>query len=270
MNFTNKIALILVSTAKEYFSMQVDLCLAKYFNNKVSKNKKIDLFVFFNQGEESDYSDLLKLKSHKNINNIFIKSHKLSFLEDIYLKNVNEMGTFKDIPKLGGSAGANNLFFDSMIPLCDSDYDNLLMIESDTQPIQDYWLDKILNYCRNHDFLIAGSTYKGGTKTPTFQAWTGHLNGVAIYKCNAMLALLLNYVKKLIASEVSSGATKFLNFDCAIHQLCCSLEGRKYFAPKVIDTDIISNYSLPSDKKTSITSVLEKHPQTIILHKKWN
>lgn len=268
MNYTNKLALVLLTTAKEYYSGAVDSCLQKYLESKPSKDKKIDLFIFFNQGQESEYSELLKLKSHKNINNVFIKSHKLSFLDDIYIKNPAEFKNFKDIPRLGGSSGANNLFLKSMISLCEKHYDDFLMIETDTQPLKNHWVDRILDFCLYNDFLIAGSTYKGSAKLPTFQAWTGHLNGVAIYKCDSFLKLLLQYTEKLIESEISNQTTKFLSFDCAIHQLCCSLEGGKYFASKVINTDIISNYSLPSDRKTSIKNVLEKHPQTIILHKK--
>jgi hypothetical protein len=268
MNYTNKLALVLLTTAKEYYSGAVDSCLEKYLESKPSKDKKIDLFIFFNQGQESEYSKLLKLKSHKNINDVIIKSHKLSFLDDIYVRSPCEFKKFKDIPRLGGSSGANNLFFKSMISLCERYYDDFLMIETDTQPVKNYWIDKILDFCVYNDFLIAGSTYKGPSKLPTFQAWTGHLNGVAIYKCDPLLKLLLQYTEKLIESEISQKTTNFLSFDCAIHQLCCSLCGKKYFASKVIDTNIISNYSLPSDKKTSIKSVLKQHPQTIILHKK--
>lgn len=270
MNYTNKLALVLLTTVKEYYSGAVDACLEKYLESKPSKDKKIDLFIFFNQGQESEYSKLLKLKSHKNINDVFIKSHKLSFLDDIYVRNPSEFKKFKDIPRLGGSSGANNLFFKSMTSLCEKHYDDFLMIETDTQPVKNYWIDKILDFCVYNDFLIAGSMYKGSAKLPTFQAWTGHLNGVAIYKCDPFLKLLLKYAERLIESEICNQTTNFLSFDCAIHQLCCSLEGRKYFASKVIDTNIISNYSLPLDKKISIKSVLEKHPQTIILHKKWN
>ena len=78
MNFTKNLALVLINTQKEYLSGDTHRCLDNYFINTPSINKKIDLYIFFNQGEESEYSDLLKYKQHKNVNDVIIKSHQLS------------------------------------------------------------------------------------------------------------------------------------------------------------------------------------------------
>lgn len=276
MNFTKNLALVLINTQKEYLSGDTHRCLDSYFSNTPSINKKIDLYIFFNQGEESEYSDLLKYKQHKNVNDVIIKSHQLSDFEDLYArtpKELKEMNLAKT-PPLGGSSGPNNLFFNSMIPLTKKSYRDYLMIEPDTQPIQDNWIDKILQFCDDEKFLVAGSLYRGKANLYTFAHWSGHLNGVAIYRNARMLKVLLKYAKALIEKETELTENAFLSFDVAMHQLRCTLSGQKHFnnrnSPEnhLLDCPIISNYSLPVDADTTIDSVKKEYPQTIILHKK--
>ena len=124
MNFTKNLALVLINTQKEYLSGDTHRCLDSYFSNTPSINKKIDLYIFFNQGEESEYSDLLKYKQHKNVNEVFVKSHRLSDFEDLYARTPKELKAMNlpKVPSLGGSSGPNNLFFNSMIPLTEKSY----------------------------------------------------------------------------------------------------------------------------------------------------
>ena len=276
MKYTNKLSVVLLATQKEYDSGLVKKCLDRYFQTDASTDKSIDLFIFLNNGGEQKYIDLLEYKNCKNVNEVYIKPHDLQGIDDLYLRTPQELqqANLDKVPPLGGSNGANNLFFDSMIPLMREHYRDFLMIECDTFPIADYWIDRMIGYCDNHTFMIAGSTYKGKQKLPIFEAWTGHLNGVAIYRRSDALADFFRLSKKTIAYKVINNKNHFISFDVGMHAFLGTLNGRKYFNNPslphnyLIDCPIISNFSLPVDAGTTIESVKKQYPQTIILHKK--
>ena len=276
MKHTTQLSIVLLATQKEYQSGYVTACLDKYFKTNASVDKKIDLHIFFNKGEESDYNDLLDYQNCENVNEVKIKSHNLQGVDDLYLRTPQELqqANLDKVPLLGGSNGANNLFFDSMIPLMQENYRDFLMIECDTFPITDYWIDRMIGYCDNHTFMIAGSTYKGKLKLPDFEFWTGHLNGVAIYRASSNLSTFFELSKKTIQYLVSSNQNHFVSFDVGMHHFAHTKIGRKYFNDRniqqnnLIDSPIISNYSLPQDTECSIEDIKKEHQQTIILHKK--
>lgn len=274
MNFTDNLVVVLLATLKEHKKGQVKTCLEKCFNCRASEDKKIDLYIFFNK--PGDYGSLLEYKNYENVNDVKIICHNLQGLDDLYARTPEELRLMNlpQIPDLGGSAGANNLFYDSMIPMCDTKYKNCLMLETDSYPVVNNWIDGILDYCHNNQFLIGGSIYKGNQPLYKFGAWTGHVNGVAIYRICSELKILLRCSRRLIQCEVSSGAEDFISFDCALHLFSCSLDGIKFFRNRklpqnhIIDTDIITNHSLEKDQDTSVEEILKDHPRTIILHKK--
>jgi len=276
MNFTNKLSIVLLATQKEYNAGLVASCLDGYFKTDASVNKKIDLHIFFNKGEESNYNDLLEYKNCKNVNEVKIKSHNLQGVDDLYLRTPKEMreANLSKIPPLGGSNGANNLFFDSMIPLMQENYRDFLMIECDTKPVQSNWIDGVIKYCDQNVFMIAGSTYLGKQQLPIFEAWTGHLNGVAIYRSSQNLRSFLQLSKKNIAYKVASNKNHFVSFDVGMHSFLGSLTGRRHFnnpsipQNRLLDCPIISNYSLAIDSDTSVNDIKAKYPETIILHQK--
>ena len=276
MKHTTQLSIVLLATQKEYQSGDVTACLDKYFKTNASVDKKIDLHIFFNKGEESDYNDLLDYENCENVNEVKIKSHKLEGLEDLYIRTPQEFKKFHtpEVPALGASSGPNNLFFNSMIPLMDNAYRDYLMIECDTYPIKDLWLDQIISYCDNAVFMIAGSTYLGKHQFPHFDTWTGHLNGVAIYRSSKNLSIFLTFAKKTIIHYVTNHHNPFVSFDVAMHYFSATLLGRQFFNNRnmpfnqLIDCPIISNYSLPDDFSTSTEEVKQKYPETIILHKK--
>lgn len=276
MKFFNQLVVVLLNTQREYLAGHTHKCLDAFFKTTASIDKKIDILIYFNKGDTSQYNDLLEYKDCANVNDIKIYSHQLSDLDDLYARTPKELKKMKlqKMPNLGGSAGPNNLFFNTMTSLVGSEYRDLLMLEPDTQPIQDRWIDKILEYCDSEKFLVAGSCYRGNQDLYTFGEWTGHLNGVAIYRNSPMLGLLLKYSKSLIEHEVELLSNNFISFDVAMHTFSCTLSGRKHFNNRdlphnqLIDCSIISNYSLPQDAGTTIESVKKEHPQTIILHKK--
>jgi hypothetical protein len=276
MTHSNKLCLVLLATSKEYRSGEVHKCLDSYFSSEASQGHSIDVKIFFNNGDLSNYSDLLKYEKNKNINKIIIKSLKIEGMDDLYCRTPQELKNLQNIkiPLLGGSAGPNNLFFNSMIPLMGEPYRDYLMIECDTLPIKNYWADKVIEYCSNSSFMIAGSMYRGKHQLPSFDSWTGHLNGVAIYRRSENLKAFLGLSRKTIINKVASNKNHFVSFDVGMHNFLGTLHGRKYFNNpdlpdnRLIDSPIISNFSLPIDTGTSIKSVKEQYPQTIILHKK--
>ena len=87
---------------------------------------------------------------------------------------------------------------------------------------------------------------------------------------------LFDQTRELIKKRVLTGKNHFVNFDVAMHSFRGTITGRKFFDDRdfpeyhLIDTQIISNFSLPTDANTTIESVKKQYPQTIILHKKWN
>lgn len=276
MKHTTQLSIVLLATQKEYQSGDVTACLDKYFKTPASVDKKIDLHIFFNKGEESDYNDLLDYQNCENVNEVKIKSHKLEGADDLYIRTPEELDKSKlhEIPEMGGSAGPNNLFFNSMIPLMSDIYRDHLMIECDTYPVKDLWLDQIISYCDNTVFMIAGSSYKGKYEFPHFDTWTGHINGVAIYRASKNLSTFFEFAKKTIIHHNLYHKNPFMSFDVAMHYFSCTLLGRKFFNNRnlpfnqLIDSPIISNYSLPQDIDLTIEEVQKENPETIILHKK--
>jgi hypothetical protein len=276
MKHTTQLSIVLLATQKEYQSGDVTACLDKYFKTNASVDKKIDLHIFFNKGEENDYNNLLDYKNCENVNEVKIKSHKLEGADDLYIRTPEELDKSKlhEIPEMGGSAGPNNLFFNSMIPLMGGIYRDHLMIECDTYPVKDLWLDKIISYCDNNVFMIAGSSYKGKCEFPHFDTWTGHINGVAIYRASKNLSTFFEFAKKTIIHHNLYHKNPFMSFDVAMHYFSCTLLGRKFFnnrnlpSNQLIDSPIISNYSLPQDIDLTVEEVKKQNPETIILHKK--
>lgn len=273
--YTTKLAVVLVATERELINGDVRRCLDCYIQESTSLHK-IDFFIFFNKGEEHKFEDLKRYEMYSCVNKVLIKSHKLSNLDDIYIRTPEEVKAKKVIPTLGASAGANNLFFNSMIPLMDEKYNNYLMIETDSRPLKQNWIDRIIEYSESNKFLIGGSQYKGNSELPNeHEPWTGHLNGIAIYRKSKKLKYLLVKSKEFIKFQVKHKSEYFLSFDCAIHLYISTRKGLRFFRNLktpwnwIKDTSIITNMSLPQDKLIEINEVQRRFPDTIILHQKF-
>ena len=87
MKHTTQLSIVLLATQKEYQSGYVTACLDKYFKTNASVDKKIDLHIFFNKGEENDYNNLLDYQNCENVNEVKIKSHNLQGADDLYLQH---------------------------------------------------------------------------------------------------------------------------------------------------------------------------------------
>jgi hypothetical protein len=265
---TKLLSIAYVCTKKEYLSGDLTDSINRFLSMKPSRHYCFDLFLIFDQGDESDYSCLLDFESNENINKVFIHSLHISDEDNVYVRSRHSLKKFKELgePALGLSAGPNNLFFGAMNYLSDKDYDHYMVLETDTRPVKYFWFDLLFKYSQNNDFLIAGSTYKGNTQIPEDVDWKYHLNGVAIYKNSKKLTCLLSSAKTEIISRVANGENGyFVNYDLAIHY--ASKSSTKEYEG-VIDTDIIVNISLGIDKDIKEQDILTKHKKTIILHQK--
>lgn len=277
MNPTNEIAIVLLCTKREYELGFFQKCLDSYFDNNCSRDHSVDLFLFFNTGNRNDYPLIDKYLLNKNINDIKFHSFNYSEAQDIYFRTPQEMRKFNSkTHELGGSGGANLLFFDSMLSLIGLKYKNYLMIESDSRPIKSFWLDLFLRHYTFQDFLIFGSRYKGLQELPKYESWTGHLNGIAIYKNNNHLKHLLQEARSYIKYSVYHNINQFMSFDVAIWLFSKTLNFQNYLNSHrinyevLVNSKVISNYSLFCDLNLSRSEILKRDPETIILHQKWN
>ena len=166
------------------------------------------------------------------------------------------------------------MFYKSFERLYDLDYRDVLLIETDTRPVISNWIDKIIDYCDSTKFLISGSMYRGNLEIPDYETWSGHLNGVAIYRNSEFLKTFLEQTKLVSSRYITKRINNFLAFDVAMHINYCTYFGRKNcqnrFKPEnhLLDCPIISNYSMSSDKDTKLETILQEYPETIILHQK--
>ena len=272
MQYTNKLAIAFLCSQKEYQDRDLDHCLKYYFGLGASTQYQFDLFFVFDQGSPKDYEDLLKYESYKYINKIHIHSLDLSEQENLYIRSGHSYELYEehDFPILGLSSGPNNSFFKGLDFLFANDYENFLVLESDTRPVKYRWFDRLHEYCSEEDFLIAGSHYEGIVELPENCEWKDHLNGVAIYKnCDLLKELIdesLSKVKQFVKEGIHD---HFVNYDIGIYYTIeSSEENINKYKPGYKDIKLISNMSVGADKKLKESYICQKNRDLVILHQK--
>ncbi len=271
MDYTKYLSVTYVCTKKEYLSGELTDSINRFLSMKPSRAYCFDLFLIFDQGDESEYSSLLDFESNKNVNKVFTHSLNIPDKDNIYVRSRHSLKKFKEFsePALGLSAGPNNLFFGAMNYLSNKDYDYCMLLETDTRPVKYFWFDLLFKYSQNNDFLIGGSTYKGSVQIPEGAAWADHLNGVAIYKNCEKLHDLFSTSKAHIIQLIQDGLHDFfVNFDIGINYYIKSSDSLLDKYNDVVDTDIIINASLGADASIKEQDILTKHKKAIILHQK--
>jgi len=287
LKYTNSLVVALFTTQKEYKSGLIHSMLNQYLSKNPSSQFSFDWHIVFDQGEEGDYKDLLNFSNHQNIKNIFIHSLRIKDKDNSYSREYRSpyriMLEYKRLgkPWLGNTCGANNLFFNGMDYMQMQNYKNILLLESDTQPLKNLWFDSLLEKCEHETFLILGSIYKGNQviNDPS-GIIKNHLNGVAIYKNCVELSLILKDAKIFILANtrLCDKALKvedckpeslnfYMNYDVSIYH---QSQSQKYEKHKSLfkNCEFITNTSLPEDSGISIKEIKAKYPETIILHKK--
>lgn len=271
MEYTKQLAICYFCTKAEYLSGELKDSMNRFLSMKPSKKYCFDFFLVFDQGNGSDYSSILDFESHNNVNSITIHSLDIEAKDNIYVRNKHSLSKFKELgePSLGLSSGPNNLFFNGMNFLSNKDYENYMILETDTRPVKYFWFDRLYKYCVKNSFLIAGSQYKGNIEIPEDVKWKHHLNGVAIYKNSEKMHNLLKESKQLILDKIKNFEDNcIVNYDVAIYYYIQSSESNKKKYKSVIDTDIITNISLGPDSSILEQDILTKYRKTIILHQK--
>lgn len=268
INYTKALSIVYACTKAEFDSGELEKSISRYISRKSSKTYSFDLFIIVDQGDEEHYAPLLDFESDRNINKIIIHSLRISDKENIYIRSKHSLKKFQEMgePSLGLSSGPNNLFFGAMNYLSDKDYENYLLLETDTRPVKYFWFDLLVKYSKNN-FLIAGSSYKGNCEIPKEALWAKHLNGVAIYKNSPELHNLLKQSKQLIVDKVKNRKDScMINYDIAIFY---SAQNNNLDSG-LIDTNFITNISLGPDIKIKEQEILLKHRKTVVLHQKIN
>jgi hypothetical protein len=286
LKYNNNLVVALFTTKKEYKSGLIHRMLRQYLSKNPSSQFSFDWHIVFNQGEEEDYKDLLNFSNHQNIKNIFIHSLRIKDKDNFYSREYRPgylISEYRRLgkPWLGNTCGANNLFFNGMDYMQMQNYKNILLLESDTQPLKNLWFDSLLEKCEHEIFLIMGSVYKGNEVINDPSGIVeNHLNGVAIYKNCVELSLILKDAKIFILNNTrlcdialesddceSKDLNFYMNYDISIYHQSQSQKYEKYKS-LFKNCEFITNTSLPEDAGISIEEIKEKHPQTIILHKK--
>lgn len=278
--FSNKILMLVLVTEAEIKSGQLYTMMSRYFAGNASLNYSIDIIICTNK--EITEQRVQSFDSHVNINSIKFVNMDISEKEDTYITDPQKIEEFinenKYIPALGFTSGPNKLFYDSMLDILDckhGDYKNIFMCEADSRNIIENWIDSFIDYIDSHDFIIAGSRYKSffeGSET-ALQPWTGHLNGIALYRAGDDLKYLLNGSMNLVKHSIVTKAQQFLSFDVANHLFSHSMSGIEVCyndegSSKLIDSKLITNISPSRDRELSLEFVLENHPKTVIIHQK--
>ena len=265
---TTKLVVLVVTTKSEIQSGFLVNTLNSYLLNN-SSDIKFDIIVSYDEPNE-EIEEITDQFNNLYSDSCSITHHCVGLQpkENIYYRSwidpVDEKP--KKIPRLGYSTGPNELFFKSMTYMFTLKYDNVLLIETDTTPVTTDWFDTCYSYATCHNFIIAGSTYKGKYSTSVNDEWyAGYLNGVGIYKNNKKLQKVLTGTEQLLEQLMSEEHFDcFMNYDVAIGYY---LDVTKHPDKQLYkNTNIFTNISLQDDIDPE--DALKEHPDSQIIHHK--
>jgi hypothetical protein len=263
---TTELCVFFVCTENEVVNEGVESTLWNYLNLIPSEKWKIDLYLYLNKVVDTTKIKIIvdRIKNSPWVNKIEIFSLDLSESEDVFWYPWLKTPKPKYMPEYGYTSGANLLFYRSIRLMMgrEEKYKNFLMLESDSIPLKRNWFDVCVDFCLNNEFEIAGSKYKGDQIHHKTSNYKDHLNGIAIYRNSKKLEEILSGGEAIIKAEMPDSG--FLNFDIA-NFLFYSKYPEKY---KLIDTEIITNMSDSRDFSITNENVIERHPETLIVHKK--
>lgn len=277
--YTNELCVMIVCCYEEYKTGKLGNLLLHCFNSNSSKNKKYDVFVCFDRVPDDEYGKILnyikdRTRSCDNIENIILYNVDIPAEENVFTYNARvwkeRIEQFPGTLRLGSSSGANLLFYGAIEYIFKQNtpkYENVLLVECDCQIINQSWYDKLHDECFD-DFAIRGSRYRGEDENHTTRFYADHLNGVAIYKnCDKTNALLRQSKQEITQYVFDENINEvWLNFDVALHLASISLSLQNYMK----ETNMISNYSDPGSADLELGYILNRHPETVFLHKKYS
>jgi hypothetical protein len=265
---TKELCVFFVCTENEVINEGVESTLWSYLNLIPSVEWKIDIFIYLNKIVDTKKIEIITERVEKNpwVNKLEVFSIDLCEKEDVFWYPWLKTPKPKVMPEYGYTSGANLLFYRSIRLMMERDenYENFLMLEADSIPLKKNWFDKVFDFCKNNEFEIAGSKYKGDQACHYESEYKDHLNGIAIYRNSKKLEEVLKGGEDIIKNEMPPSG--FLNFDIA-NFLFYKNRLDKY---KLLDTEIITNMSDGRDFHIEEKEVLERYPDSLIVHKKSN
>lgn len=272
---TNEMCVFFMACEKEIKNGCLYRAISDIFSKTPSREKSFNLHICVDscnntQSVISDIKNILRSVEATCVSDVFIENADLSPEENVFTYDMNLYST-QPQQALGASNGINKTFYDTMqmLQLANKGkYKHMLMFETDCTVLKDGWFDMCVNYCReSKHFAIAGSKYNGIEDSHRVTYYAGHLNGVAIYKnCEELTKILKGgrqYIKQWIANQDVS--KKIMNFDVGNYMYVKENAMEHLF----VDVDFISNYSSVENTHLTTEQVLERHPNTVILHKKY-
>ena len=272
MQTQNKLCIFFLVTYREIITGEL-LRAVKFYNTYCDSKYSFDLKVFVDDIENYNSSKIQAIKSHiskfSHVSNIeFINNNILKEL-NILLEYESDVNIDLNKHALGKTHGINQHFYAAMEYMFSCDYENFLLLETDTKPTCKNWLNILIDRCDNEQFSILGSTYKGLDRENQMKEYYGpHLNGVAVYKNSKKCEFVINSSKQFIIDELKRDVVNMyrgmMNYDVAIYLYCKSSNNLR----GVVDCNIITNVS--SFRETDIREeyFMKQYPDTVIMHKK--
>lgn len=271
--YTSSLCVFYMSCMKEVNDGSLYKSISNFFSKPTSKDKSFDLYICLDVVDDANkiianVKQLLTSCGGSMVNNVCVQSADLQEEENVFTYDMKKYKTMKQLP-LGASNGINKAFYvclSKMQAANKSKYKYMLMLEADCIAINDYWFDCIYTYCQtNPDVVVAGSKHKGLNDGHRLSYYADHINGVAIYKNTTELTKLLKGGQKYITRWIKDNDEKpLMNFDVGNYLYAKDTD----LAEKLVDIDIISNYSSTENTHLTVEQVLDRHPNTVILHKK--
>lgn len=271
--YTNKVCVFYMTCMKEVKNGELFKCIDRFFSKPVSTRYCFDLHICIDTVHDTnsltrDIKNVLTACGGSMVSEVFIHNANLTEEQNIFTYDLKKYAEMPQQP-LGASNGVNQTFYSGLEKMCSHNRESnnyMLMLEADCIPIDDHWYDTVYNYCEtNPSFAIAGSKHRGLADGHRVSYYADHINGVAIYKNTPELEKILNggqeYIKKWINID---GNTKIMNFDVGNYMYAESSK----LTDHLIEVPFISNYSSAENTRLSVNEVLERHPDTSILHKK--
>lgn len=272
---TNEMCVFFMTCDKEIKNGCLYRAISNIFSTTPSIKKSFNLHICVDScsnplGVISNIKNILRSVEATCVSDVFIENADLTPEENVFTYDMNLYSTLPQ-QALGASNGINKTFYDTMQMMQQANrgkYKNMLMFETDCTVLKENWFDTCVNYCRDaKHFAIAGSKYSGIEEGHRVTYYAGHLNGVAIYKnCEELTKILKGgkqYIKQWISNQDVS--KKIMNFDVGNYMYVKENAMEHLF----IDVDFISNYSSVENTHLTTEQVLERHPDTVILHKKY-
>lgn len=270
---TKQLAMFYLCCEQEIQSGSLYKSLVKFLNRPATQHHSFNLHVCVDRCAspgtvKSKIESLLKSRGVCYVDEIIIDIIPIPEKDNIFTYDIKSLLQTGYIPPMGASHGVNQLFYDGLRTMSKYSYENFLMLETDCQPTTDYWFDRCREFCENHtDFVIAGSTHKGASDMHRNTDYADHLNGVAIYKNDSRLLQLLDGGQKYVKTYITKNSTNpIINFDVANYMWVKENDLQDY----LMDVPFISNYSSKENQELSVSKVLRRHPETVILHKKFS